>query len=124
MSNTPRELHEGRHEVRPRLPRRRQTDKLLTIDRALLTGIFLAGAWYATTDVRNGNALERIAAVEKRQEQLIERRGEEAIQHAAEVATIKQRLAEIDRRTENIEKGLTALADSTARLANAVRDPR
>lgn len=121
MPNTPRELHDH-HAPRPRWAGRRYRDKLLTIDRALLTGIFLAGAWYATTDMRNGNALERVAAVEKKQEQIVERRGEEAVQHAAEIATIKQRLNEIDRRTENIEKGLGALAESTARLANAVRE--
>lgn len=114
----------GDEEPADRLPLKRRADRLLTIDRALLAGIFAAGMWYATTDMRNGNALERVSAIEHREDAAREKRVEETVQHAVEVATIKQRLNEIDRRTENIEKGVGALAESTARLANSVRDPR
>lgn len=107
-----------------RRPLKRRADRLLTIDRALLAGIFAAGAWYASTDLRQGNVIERVAAIERRNEDERDRRGTDAVNHAVEIATIKQRLSEIDRRTENIEKGVGALAESTARLANSVRDPR
>lgn len=102
---------------------RRKTDKLLTLDRALLAGIFAAGAWYATTDLRAGNVSERVSTLEKKQEQLVERASDAAVAHAAEVATIQQQLKDIDRRQQSIEENLSALAQSTARLANSVKDP-
>lgn len=125
MTPTPNRLRTVRDEEDSETRhRRRSSDKLLTLDRALLAGIFAAGAWYATTDLRAGNVQERVAAMEKRQEQFAEQRGLAAVEHAAEIATIKQQLRDIDRRTESIEENLGKLADSTARLANAVPDRR
>lgn len=125
MPTTPRNLEGGHAEsARPRLSRRRHTDKLLTVDRALLAGIFAAGAWYATTDLRHGNVAERVQALERRQEQILEQRSDAAVRHAGEIATIEQRLKEIERRTVSIEENLSKLATSTARLANSARDPQ
>lgn len=102
--------------------RTRTLADVLTLDRALLILIFGAGAWYASTDLRAGNVSERVRAVELRQEKFGEQRGTDAIMHAAEIATIQQQLRDIDRRTESIETGLGHLAESTAKLANAVRE--
>lgn len=116
--------HDGGHERRLF---RRRADKLLTVDRALLAGIFAAGMWYATTDMRNGNALERVAALERREEQRRDKdesRAAEIAVHDREIAVVRVKLEEIDRRTENIEKGMGALADSVARAVNRMQERR
>ena len=102
----------------------RRADKLLTLDRALLVGLFTAGAWYATTDLRAGNVNERVIKLEQRQERMLEQRGVDAVDYAREYATITQQLKEQERRLAGIEENMSKLAGSTARLANAVQDPR
>jgi hypothetical protein len=107
----------------------RRTDHLLTVDRALLVLAISAGMWAGTAASRIDGQVEKIAAVEKRQD-TAELRQDQAMREKAqaelgttrELATVTTRLNEIDRRTENIEKGVDALAAATAALANRVKD--
>lgn len=133
MADTPTTLFDApqasRGHAHPAVERRfrRKSDKLLTVDRALLAGIFAAGVWYATTDMRNGNAIERVVALERREEQRRDRdeqRAAEIAVHDREIAVVRTQLEEIDRRTENIEKGMSALAESTARAVNRLQERR
>ena len=105
-------------------PSDRRSHPLFTVDRALLIGAISAGIWAGTADTRAGNQAERVATVEARQDQLMREKAAAELDTVRRLTRVETRLDEIDRRGENIEKGVSALASATARLANAVKDPR
>jgi hypothetical protein len=99
------------HARKPRWRGRRINDKLLTVDRALLIGIFGVGAWVASADLRHGNLETRVIALE----QLTEAQQVELVQHDKTLAVITVKL-------ENLEKGVVALTESIARAVNRMPD--
>lgn len=105
MPDTPRTL------ARAVARGRRATDKLLTLDRALLAGAFAAGVWIATADLRHGNLSTRVAALEQTTEA-----------HQRELNEHDRALLALTIKFENVEKALTALAESTAQAVNRLQD--
>lgn len=91
--------------------RRRRTDRLLTLDRALLVGIFAAGGWVASADLRHGSLQTRVEALEHRQETAMALDA----QQNQEIAVIRSELRYIG---DNLAK----LAEATSRLVNRLRD--
>lgn len=109
---TPQTLRDGGRAERPeRLPHRRSSDKLLTLDRALLAGTFAIGCAWATTQVAQGNLQSRVEALEKSKDTQVEKIAE----HNTELAVIRERL-------DGIQTGLTSLAESVTHFVNVVPD--
>lgn len=93
------------------MPRRRTTDRLLTLDRALLVGAFSMGAWVMATDMGREDLQARVEA--------LEHKGSTAVaadaQHDQELAVIHVELRHIN---ENMKK----LADAVVRAFNRIPD--
>lgn len=94
-----------------RRPRRRSSDHLLTLDRALLAGTFAIGVAWAGMQTGQGNLSNRVEALERERHAAEEKT---AI-HDTEIAVVRVKL-------ENIEKAMVALAEATARAVNRMRE--
>lgn len=99
-------------------PRRRHTDKLLTLDRALLVGIFAVGGWVATADLRQADLKTRIEQLEQRVVAVAQ--GDAT--RSQEVAVIKNDMQHLRVAVDKIDENLTKLADSIVRMVNRLRD--
>lgn len=96
----------------------RHTDRLLTLDRALLLGIFATGGWVASADFRQADLKTRV-------EQL-EQRGIAAYstdsRHDQELAVIRAEMSYVRETVERVDQSVNKLADATVRLVNRLKD--
>ncbi len=81
------------------------------------------GTWVATTTRQAASVVERVQAIEQQQaadRDLYTRQRDEILR---EMGTRSTETAVLRTQVENIQKSVQALAEATARLANAVREP-
>lgn len=116
--NTHRHRMEHPEEDVEEAPRRRRSDKLLTLDRALLLGIFAVGGWVATADLRQADLKTRVEQLEGRAEALVHASSE----RGQEVAIMRNDMQHLKTAVDKIDENLNKLAEATARMANRLRD--
>lgn len=101
---------------------RRKTDKLITVDRALLVLAISAGMWAGAAATKSDNQAATIANVTEQFKSHELQHGTQQLETVEQLATLKTQVRAIEQDTSRMDTNLAKLATSMATVVNRLPD--